>query len=71
MNDITKNPTTENKSIIKEIFYILGQLILAWIVVYIIKLLFFFLLYHIETHIPGFLNAVITLIFLLFIIKAD
>lgn len=71
MDHIHKKTTTENKAIIKEIFCILGQLIIAWIVVDIIKLLFCSLLYLIETYIPGFLNAVISLIFLLLIVNAD
>ena len=71
MDETSKIQINKNKSILKEIFCILGQLILAWIAIYIIKLLFVGLIALIEIHIPGFLSAAITLIILLFIVNAD
>ena len=71
MDEASKIQINKNKSMLKDFFYILGQLILAWIGVYIIKLLFVGLIALIEIHIPGFLSAAITLIILLFITNAD
>ena len=71
MDEASKIQINKNKSMLKEIFCILGQLILAWVAIDIIKLLFVGLIALIEIHIPGFLSAAITLIILLFIVNAD